>query len=274
MMGRKRMFNILIGVALLYAVALGMLFFFQRSFLYFPEIAYLSPAHSQANAKLQELAVKTEDGLDLKGWYAPASGKPLTLVFFHGNADNLRSVAPMADPYIAAGYGFLIAEYRGYSAMPGKPTEQGLYKDARAYVKALLASGLKEENLILFGHSLGTGVATQMATEFKAAGLILLSPYLSIAKMAQVRFPLFPADLMMEDRYESWKRMSSIHMPLLLAHGESDIVVPTSQGKELFTLAKEPKQLKLFPGGGHSNLYDFGFGETSLAWLDDLAKKR
>jgi uncharacterized protein len=269
----NKIIKILITAAILYAAAMAVLFFFQRSFLYFPEIAYLSPAQSKANERLQELAVKTEDGLDLKGWYAPATTKPFTLVLFHGNADNLRSVAPMADPYLAAGYGFLIAEYRGYSGMPGKPTEKGLYSDARAYVQALLTAGIKEENLILFGHSLGTGVATQMATEFKAGGLILLAPYLSIAKMAQVRFPFFPAEMMVEDRFESWKRLPSVHMPLLLAHGESDIVVPTWQGKELFELANQPKTLKLFPGGGHSDLYEFGFGEASLEWVEGLQKR-
>jgi fermentation-respiration switch protein FrsA (DUF1100 family) len=272
-MFRKTMSLLLTG-AVIYLLALGGVLFFQRNLLYFPDRHYYPPAQSGGHPRLQEFAVKTEDGLDLKGWYAPATNKAFTIVFFHGNADSLMSIAPLATSYIHAGYGYLIAEYRGYSGMPGTPTEKGLYSDARAYIRALLASGVKENDLILFGHSLGTGVATQMAPEYKAGGMILLAPYLSIAKMAQVRFPVFPAEMLMEDRFESWKRIPSIRMPLLVAHGDADIVVPTWQGQELFKLANEPKQMKLIPGGGHSDLYDFDFGQISLTWLDDLGMKR
>jgi fermentation-respiration switch protein FrsA (DUF1100 family) len=168
----------------------------------------------------------------------------------------------------------LIAEYRGYSAMPGTPSEDGLYKDARTYIRALMASGVKEKNLILFGHSLGSGVAVQMATEFKPGGLILLAPYLSIARMAQFRFPLFPVEPLVLDRYENHEKITGIRTPLLVANGNADYVIPNGQGKKLFDMANEPKTLKHLEGGGHSDLYEFGFGEASLEWLDELARKR
>jgi pimeloyl-ACP methyl ester carboxylesterase len=131
-------------------------------------------------------------------------------VFFHGNGDRLASVAGNSAPYIGAGYGFLLVEYRGYSGMPGSPTEQGLYADARANIRKLMEAGVNEDDIILFGHSLGTGVATQMATEFHVRGLILLAPYLSIPNMAQIRFPLFPAEYITKDRFENFKKISTL----------------------------------------------------------------
>src|SRR6516165_94768 len=144
-------FEIYLCVAILiYFCALVSVYLLQRKLMYYPDPVYVSPVAARASEELKELKVRTEDGLDLKAWYAPATSKPFTIIFFHGNGDRLRSVATIANPYIDAGYGFLLAEYRGYSGMPGSPTESGLYTDARSYVKALIASGIKETNLILF----------------------------------------------------------------------------------------------------------------------------
>ena len=260
--------NIVFALLLLYALGLVGLVVFQRSFLYPGIGGYVSLADAHAPAALKEITVTTEDGLKIVGWYAPATSKKRTLVFFHGNADGLRSVAFVAAPYIAQGYGFMLAEYRGYSGQPGHPTEQGLYSDARAFIRYLLANGVNENELVFYGHSLGTGVALQMALEFKGAGLILEAPYLSIAKMGQLRFPMFPAEMLALDRFESFKKIPSLHMPLLVAHGEWDLVVPFSQGKALFDLAPQPKTFLSIPNGGHSDLSKHGLVDAILIWLE------
>lgn len=113
--------NALFVIVGMYLMNLGAFFVFQRSLLYFPDRNYVSLTQAHANPAFKEFPVKTEDGLALKAWYAPASGKRFTFVFFHGNADSLESASSVADPYIAAGYGFLVAEYRGYSGMPATP---------------------------------------------------------------------------------------------------------------------------------------------------------
>ena len=181
-----RILRVLLSLAVvLYLIALVAVFILQRKFLYFPNHVYVPLSEAAVNPAFRELPVRTEDGLDLKGWYAPATTKPFTIVFFHGNGDNLYRAAHIADPYITAGYGFLVSEYRGYSGLPGKPTEQGLYADGRAYLRALEAQGVKPENIILFGHSLGTGVATQLATESRVGGLMLLARHTSpLTKLA------------------------------------------------------------------------------------------
>jgi len=208
----------------------------------------------------------------LKAWYAPATSKPFTFVFFHGNGDSLYGASLIADPYIAAGYGFLIAEYRGYSGLPGKPTEAGLYADARACIYALLAQGVKSENLILFGHSLGTGVAVQMAEEFHVGGVMLLAPFLSVPAMAQREFPYFPAKYLALDRFENVEKMKKIHAPLLIVNGANDQVVPPAQGRQLYDLANEPRQFYSLPDHGHNDL----FADTAplaLNWANRLQAK-
>ena len=198
----KSLFTLALVLLVIYGAALTALYVFQRNVLYFPGQTYVSPQTAHADPALKEFPVKTADGIDLTGWYAPAKGKPYTIVFFHGNADNLRSVAEIARPYIALGYGMLLAEYRGYSGLPGSPTESGLYEDARAYMKALIASGVPGKNIVLFAHALGSGVAVQMANEYDVGGIMLMSPYMSMSEVAQLHYPIFPAALLTKARYE------------------------------------------------------------------------
>jgi len=250
---------------------LGMigLFAFQRSMLYLPSHDYVPLSEAHANKAFQEISVRTEDGLDLKGWYAPATSKPFTIVFFHGNADCSYTASPIADPYIAAGYGFLLAEYRGYSGLPGKPTENGLYADGRAYMKWLMAQGVRSENMILFGHSLGTGVAVEMAGEFPVGGVMLLAPFLSMPDVAQFHYPYLPAKYLVLDRYDNAKKIRNIHAPLLVVNGAIDEVIPPAQGKRLFDLANEPKQFQSLSGHGHNDSFD-EFAPLSLDWAGRL----
>jgi hypothetical protein len=258
-----------IAVAMYLLLVVGM-FAFQRSFLYFPSHEYVTLADAHANETLRELPVRTADGVDLKGWYAPATSKTFTIVFFHGNGDSLYGDVEVPQPYIAAGYGFLIAEYRGYSGLPGKPSEAGLYADGRAYLYALMAQGVKSENIILMGHSLGTGVAVQLAQEFHVGGLILLAPYLSMVKMAQIAYPFIPARLLVLDRYESEKKIGGVHLPVLIVNGTADEIIPPSQGRRLFELANEPKTFHSLPGRGHNDIFGV-LAPIGIEWAGKLA---
>jgi fermentation-respiration switch protein FrsA (DUF1100 family) len=259
-------------IAAVYVLFFLMLCVFQRSILYLPSHIYLSLRDAHANKTFKEMPVQTEDGLKLIAWYAPATSKPFTFVFFHGNGDNLASASEVADPYIDAGYGFMVAEYRGYSGLPGKPTEAGLYADARSEIKGLLAQGVRSESIILFGHSLGTGVATQMAEEFHVGGLILLAPYLSIPEVAQSHYPIYPVKLVVLDRFENAAKISNIHVPLLIVNGDKDQVIPPEQGKLLFSKANEPREFHSLPGDGHNDLFD-DFSPIGLEWAGRLQTK-
>lgn len=262
-----RIFKIFVPIAIaLYLLLLAIFFLAQRSFLYFPSHSYVPLSDARANPAFQEFAVTTSDGIDLRGWYAPATTKPFTIVFFHGNGDSLRTAAPVANPYIAAGYGFLVTTYRGYSGLPGRPTETGLYNDGRAYIQGLVGRGIASKNIILFGHSLGAGVAVQMAIEFQVRGVMLLAPFLSIPKLASTHFPFFPSSFLVLDRFDNESKISEIHSPLLIANGEQDQVVPPSHGARLYALANQPKKFHSFPGRGHNDVFD-QFAPVSIDWM-------
>ena len=248
---------------------LGALIFFyisQRSLLYFPSHSSIPLQEAHANDAFRNFPVRTQDGITLNAWYAQATTQQCTIVFFHGNGDSLFSAEHVGDPYIAAGYGFLLAEYRGYSGLPGSPTEQGLYADARAYLRQLNALAVSSQTIILFGQSLGTGVATQMAQEFPVAGVMLLAPYLSIPRLARINFPFFPSEYLAKDRFENFRKMKDIHAPVLIVNGSNDQVVPPSDGQELYDLSNEPREFHSLPNRGHNDTFE-DFAPLAIEWM-------
>lgn len=267
----KKLRSLVIGIGCFYLPLLVVLFLVQRSLL-FPGAggSYMSPTELGAQIAIQEIDVPTEDGLTLKAWYMPATRRNLTIVMFHGNGDTMASILAQNIPYVAAGYGVMLTEYRGYFGMPGKPTEAAIYADARAYIHKLNAMGVASKQMVLMGHSLGTGVATRMAHEFDVDGLALSAPYTSIVDVAAQHYPFFPVKLMMLDRFENTDSIKLIHTPLLIVHGERDGMIPVANGKAVFAAALEPKLLKIIPGAGHNTLLRNGMPDIVLAWLDTL----
>jgi fermentation-respiration switch protein FrsA (DUF1100 family) len=253
-----------------YAALAGYVYINQRSLLYYPSHSYVTLAEAHADPALREFPVKTADGLNLKGWYAPATTKRLTLVFFHGNGDSLHYDAPIAAIYIRAGYGILLAEYRGYSGLPGQPTETGLYADARAYISGLIAAGVNVRDIVPMGHSLGTGVAAQAATEFPVGGLILVSPYRSMVQQAKDEYGFLPVDLLLKDRYETDKKIELVTAPVLIANGAQDDIIAPRQGRDLYGLANQPKDFYSSQDCGHNDMFEHDFPGASLQWLDRL----
>jgi uncharacterized protein len=268
--GFVRVFKIVAALAIVsFGILIAAFYFGQRSLLYFPTRFYVSPAEAHANEAFREIHISTADGLKLKAWYASAESKPFTIVFFHGNGDSLSGAAQIAEPYIEAGYGFLAVEYRGYSGLPGRPTEAGIYNDGRACVHELIARGVDPKHIILYGHSLGTGVAIQMAREFPVGGLMLLAPYLSIPSLAQIQYPFLPARMLVIDRFENEDKIGDIHIPVLMASGAEDQLIPPSQGLTLFSLANGPKEYHSIPGAGHNDSFE-AFAPVGLNWIAHL----
>ena len=150
--------------------------------------------------------------------------------------------------------------------MPGRPTETGLYNDARAFLLELMRRGVPSESIILFGHSLGSGVAIQMAEEFQVGGLMLLAPYLSIPKLARINFPFFPSSYLALDRFDNEKKIGRIHTPVLIVNGDLDQVISPSQGTRLFALANQPKVFHSLHGKGHNDAFE-QFITVSIDWV-------
>lgn len=236
--------------------------------------------HPRATAApdMAVVSYRTTDGLTLRSWHAPASGGHPTIVLFHGNAGTIASRAAKARLFLDAGYGVLLAEYRGYGGNPGTPTEDGLFADGRAALAFLAGRRVDPSRTVLYGESLGSGVAVRMAYEWAAKGhsvaaVVLEAPFLSVVSVAKHHTPWAPVDWLLSDRYDSRARIAGLGAPLLIVHGEQDTTVPVGQGRALFEQALEPKAIRLFPRASHNDLYHHGAGKVVLEYLESFRKR-
>jgi fermentation-respiration switch protein FrsA (DUF1100 family) len=258
----------IVGAGIVYLMVLAILFFTQRSMLYIRtterpmlNIATLEP-------KREIVCLNTPDGLPLRAWYFRASqaGAPVVL-YLHGNAGDIGNHIPWAKFLIDAGYGVLALEYRGYGGNPGSPSEAGLYDDARGAFAFLKQQGIGDRNVVLFGESLGTGVAVQMATEHDIGAMILRSPYTSIADVAADQLWYFPVRWLVRDRFDSLSNIADIRAPLMIFHGDGDTLIPMTLGRRLFDAAPEPKTWLAVSGTGHNDVQTRAAEHAVLVFL-------
>ena len=245
----------------------------QRSLTYYPDHTRPTPAEAGV-PELAPVTLETEDGLALLAWHAPprTEGAP-SLIYFHGNAGHIGMRSFKVRAYLNAGLGILLTTWRGYSGNPGTPTEDGLYADGRAARDFLRTRGVDDERQILYGESLGTGVAVHLAREAAPAALVLEAPYSSIADIASGRFPLLPVGPFILDRFDSAAKIGKVEAPLLIVHGERDRTIPVRLARKLHRRAREPKEAVFIPEADHADLTEFGLAAIVLEFLTrhDLA---
>lgn len=245
----------ILALIIIYLVVLGAFYLFQRQVIYQPKSGEINPKKFRFT-KVELVHLKTQDGLTLNAWYAPAKMHKATLLYFHGNYGHLSDRAGRINSYIEAGYGVLLLGYRGYSGNRGWPSEQGLYKDARAALQFLKQQKVSNQCIVLYGASLGSGIAVQMATEVHVGAVVLQTPFTSMIDVGKTHYPLFPVKTFLHDKYESDKKIQKIKTPLLIIHGEYDYIIPLKLGKKLYQLANQPKELRIVPRVGHNTLPD------------------
>jgi uncharacterized protein len=263
--------KILVGLALLYLAVLAIAYLAQRRLTYFPNATRFAPAEIGLSGVTEE-TLTAPDGAKLIAWYAPAPpGRP-TLLYFHGNGGGLSGRAYRLERYQKAGFGILMMSYRGYSGSTGSPSEAANYADARLAYDSLRARGLKPADIFVYGESLGSGVATHLATQVPVAGVVLDAPFTSIPDVGAKAYPFLPVRLLMAERYDSASRIARINAPLLILHGTRDRVVPVTMGRRLNELAREPKRYIEFPPGGHVDLDAHGAVDAVRAWVDEVRK--
>ena len=241
-MKNKKMYNLFLVslVVLVYFLATLGLYIFQRSLLYHPTENNYDGDRLTVN--IEKVKIVTEDNIDLLAWYHNKDiNKFKTILYLHGNAGSLENRIHKINHFEDMNINFLLLSWRGFSGNKGEPTEQGLYQDARSAVKWLIKQGVFEENIIIYGESLGTGVTTEIAQNKNFAGIILESPFTSMVAAGKSKYPIFPIRLLLKDRYESDKKIKNIKSPVLIMHGEQDNIVPFWMGEKMFELANEPK---------------------------------
>jgi uncharacterized protein len=260
-----------LGAVAVYAAIALVAYLGQRKLMYFPDRQRTLPAEVGL-AGVEERTIETPDGERVVAWYGRAQpGKP-TLLYFHGNGGSLSIRASRIARFMDEGWGVYMMTYRGYGGSTGSPSETVNVADARLAYAALVNEGVPTQSVVVYGESLGSGIAVRIAAELSVGGVILDAPYTSIVDVAARTYRFLPVRLFLIDRYETTRYIANIKAPLLILHGARDHVVPVAMGRELARLAPEPKQLVIFPNGNHSDLYIDGNNAIGAVrnWIGSL----
>jgi fermentation-respiration switch protein FrsA (DUF1100 family) len=243
-----------------YAALLLLLRLSESRLLYFPgpRGALLRPP-PELDLPVERVELRTEDGLRLVGWVIRAEHPAAHwLLICHGNGGNI-SDAGRPHHYAglrAAGLHLFAFDYRGYGESEGTPSEAGLYSDAESAYRFLRDSvGVPSERIVIFGHSLGSAVAVELAGRVPAAGLILDGALTSVPDRAQEIYPYFPVRWLGTSRYASRDKIGRLRLPKLFLHAERDEVIPIAHGRRLFAAAPEPKRFVAL-AGGHGDAFE------------------
>jgi hypothetical protein len=222
--------------------------------LYYP-MGPTGETPAEAGLVYEDVTFRTSDGETLHGWWIPATKQPATahVIFAHGNAGTVADRNDPASLLAARGFDVFLFDYRGYGRSTGSPDEEGTYKDARGAREAALARGVDAKRLLYVGESLGGAVALELALAHPPAGLVLLSAFTSVRDMARRHYRAIPPAVV-PDAYPSLRLVAGLRAPLLVLHGEDDMIVPVEHGRGLFDAAPEPKRLLVVPGAGHNDI--------------------
>ena len=236
----KYLYLTVTSITLAYLVINLFIYFYQRNLLYNPsENNYLN---DKINFNYKEIFIETDKNIKLKSWFINKDLKKFkTVVFFHGNAGNLLNRVHKINELNKLDINILLISWRGFSGNKGKPSEKNLYYDAQQIINWLKVQGLDNKDIVLYGESLGTGVATELASKNNFGGIILEPPFTSMVDTAKIYYPYLPVNLLLKDRFDSKSKIKDIKTPILIMHGKMDNIVPQKMGLELFEKANNPK---------------------------------
>jgi alpha-beta hydrolase superfamily lysophospholipase len=247
---------------LLFAILLGclgyallcLLYFINQDRIIFPASKIEDGFELNFSIDHQELYIDTADNAHLHGVLFQAEKPKGVILHFHGNAENMLSMQYVAKPFVDRNYHFLAMDYRSYGKSSGKLSEEKLFTDAALFMQYLIDSGWDNSDIILYGRSIGTGIAIQLATKYQPKGMILYAPFYSMKSLAEAHFPLLPVDLLLKYRMESAKYLQMVDCPVLILHGDSDRIIPLNNAERL---AQIKGKLIVLKTGHHNNLDGF-----------------
>ena len=255
----KRFFLYLVAsLTFLYISICAYMYIIQRDILYQPNV--IRPLLvEKLNTQVQEIEVSSTDNVSLKSWFYKNNKNKYTVLFLHGNNGNLKTRIYKLNEFKDLNLNYLIISWRGFNGNNGKPTEQGLYDDGRNAVKWLEKNNIQKNKIILYGESLGTGVAAELAQNEKFAGVILESPYTSIGEVAKIRYPYLPVDILLKDKFLTIKKIENISIPIFVIHGKLDGKIPLYMGQKIFDTIKSKKYGYFPENDRHMIRYDSQF---------------
>ncbi|HEV7891840.1 MAG TPA: alpha/beta hydrolase [Pyrinomonadaceae bacterium] len=266
----------LISILVIAVVALPAGFYmlrrFEREATFHPERAAIGGLW-RVPVGAEDVRFKSADGVRLYGWLFHTQTRPASasVIYFHGNGGNLSYCDWVGAELAARGLDVLVFDYRGYGRSEGEPVgERELYADADAAYDFLTRErGVAPGSVVLYGQSLGTAAAIDLASRRECGALVVESGLSSAADMAGAIMPWLPRFVrgLTKNKLDSVGKIARVSCPVLVVHGSRDDLIPVEQGKRLFDAAREPKQLKIIEGAGHNDLSNVGGGK----YIDSLA---
>ena len=259
-----------------YLAFAAVLYVMQPRFLYSPE-RDVSSTPAELGLDFEDVVFKSADGLDLSGWYIPAKNPKFTILFCHGNGGNMAHRLDSISIFHDLGLNCFIFDYRGYGDSMGKPGEEGTYTDAMAAYKWLTEEKkIHNEDIIIFGRSLGGSIAAQLAGRVEAGALIVESAFTSFVDMGKEYYPYMPVRWFARFGYRTIDYIKEVHCPVMLIYSRNDGIVPYKFGLELYDAANEPKEfIEIF--GGHNDCFLTSgeiYTEVWEKWLKFLIENR
>ena len=225
-----------------------------RRFLYHPDRLPRDMPPPRWAGGAEEVWMECDDGVSIHGlWWPEPQGAPVIL-FLHGNAQEAYSWSLVREELLPAACRMLLIDYHGYGKSEGKAHEAGLYLDGEAALRWLHERGIDDGSIVLFGKSLGGGVACELAQDRELKALVLESTFTSLASVARKLFPILPRGASLGEVYDSLSKLARARCPVLVIHGERDELIPVEEGRRLYESAPEPKELYLVPGAGHNDV--------------------
>jgi uncharacterized protein len=225
-----------------------------RKFLYYPDRLPVDMPPPRWAGNAEEVWMECEDGVRIHGlWWAEPAGAPVIL-FLHGNAQEAYSWSLVHEELAPTGCRMLLIDFHGYGKSGGEPHEAGLYLDGKAALAWLQGRGVGDGDIVVFGKSLGGGVACEIMQYRGFRALVLESTFTSLRSVARRLFPLLPPRVPLGEVYDSMSKLPNARCPILIIHGERDELIPVSEGLDLYEAAPEPKELFLVAGAGHNDV--------------------
>jgi len=245
--------HILIILSLSYSVIVIYYYFNQEKIIFYPSKHVVDPPQGH---DIKEVFFDTDDNVRLHAWWMEKERASGTVLFFHGNAGNLGDRIHRLSLFNRFSYNCLIIDYRGYGKSEGSiKKEDDLYLDSLAAFEYLVDDrNIKEEDILIWAKSIGTGIAVDLAQNKNIKALILESPYTSLIDLGSHHFPWLPVKYLVTYKLNSDKKIGNVVSPILIYHSRSDKIIPFKLGEELFALAGEQKQLSILRGGHNSDI--------------------
>jgi uncharacterized protein len=263
------MLNLLLSLAGIFALIGVVARLLHRYFMYIPDRTRVEPQEAGL-AGVEEIVFKAADGTKLIAWHMPAKGTKPTLLYFTGNSGNVANRSGKIRTIASSGYGVFMLNYRRYGGSEGRPTEARNAADAVSAYDCLRAQGVAPADIVAYGESLGTAVATRLSLQREVQALVLEAPFSSAVDVGKLMWKWLPLSVIMVDQYRTIERIGEVKVPLFIVHGGRDTIIPLDQARRVYHAANEPKTLVVVPQAGHNDLYERGAFDKVHGFLESL----